>query len=167
MASVMGIQGLLPALKSIMTPGRIRDHARKRAATLILCCTKRLTPAVMGGLPRRAEFVSGLSPTGDLLLNGGTNLGVKKRKPFVSPSLLNGPFHVTTGFKVRMFATHSTLSVKRSGYFSHSSPQPWELTSPDTPTGQEENGVDGFGDCDLDILKELQLPAVANVGLAE
>ncbi len=41
---------------------------------------------------------------------------------------------------------------------SHSSPQPWELTSPDTSTGQEvsnddvqENGVDGFGDCDLDI----------------
>jgi hypothetical protein len=104
----------------------------------------------------------------------GANLGVKKRKPFVSPSLLKGPFHVTTGFKVRMFATHSTLSVKRSGYFSHSSPQPWELTSPDTPTGQEvsngdvqKNGVDGFGDCDLDILKELQPPAVANIGLAE
>lgn len=32
MASVMGIQGLLPALKSIMTPGPIRDHAGKRAA---------------------------------------------------------------------------------------------------------------------------------------
>jgi exonuclease-1 len=28
----MGIQGLLPALKSIMTPGHIRDHAGKRAA---------------------------------------------------------------------------------------------------------------------------------------
>jgi hypothetical protein len=73
-----------------------------------------------------------------------------------------------------MFATHSTLSVKRSGYFSHSSRQPWELTSPDTSTAQEvsngdiqENGVDGFGDCDLDIPKELQPPAVANVGLAE
>ncbi len=67
------------------------------------------------------------------------------------------PFHVTSRFKVRMFATRSTLSVKRSGYFSHSSPQPWELTSLDTPTGQEvsngdvqENGVDGFGDCDLE-----------------
>jgi len=32
MASVMGIQGLLPALKSIMTPRPIRDHAGKRAA---------------------------------------------------------------------------------------------------------------------------------------
>jgi hypothetical protein len=48
----------------------------------------------------------------------GANLGVKKRNPFVSPSLSKGPFHVTTGFKVRMVATHSTLSVKRSGYFS-------------------------------------------------
>jgi exonuclease-1 len=28
----MGIQGLLPALKSIMTPGHIRDHAGKGAA---------------------------------------------------------------------------------------------------------------------------------------
>jgi hypothetical protein len=87
----------------------------------------------------------------------GANLGVKKRKLFLSPSLLKGPFHVTSRFKVRMFATRSTLSVKRSGYFSHSSPQPWELTSLDTPTGQEvsngdvqENGVDGFGDCDLE-----------------
>ncbi len=103
----------------------------------------------------------------------GANLGVKKRKPFVSPSLSKGPFHVTSGFKVRMFATYSTLSVKRSGYFSDSSPQPWEPTSPDTSTGQEvsngdvQENVNGFGDCDLDIPKELQPPAVANVGLAE
>lgn len=36
-AAAMGIQGLLPALKSIMTPGHIRDYAGKRAAVDTYC----------------------------------------------------------------------------------------------------------------------------------
>ncbi|KAH8975020.1 hypothetical protein BDL97_01G134100 [Sphagnum fallax] len=94
----------------------------------------------------------------DELMKTAANLGVK-RKPFVSPVLLKVPFHDTAGVKGRMLATHKTLAVKRSDYFSHSTPLPLDLTHQDEATGQRV-GVSGFGDCAVD--SEVQLPAVEN-----
>jgi len=98
----------------------------------------------------------------DELMKTAANLGVKKRKPFVSPVLLKVPFHDTAGVKGRMLATHNTLAVKRSDYFSHSTRLPLDLSHQDKATGQGV-GVSGFGDCAVD--SEVQLPAVENVGL--
>ncbi|CAM6044867.1 unnamed protein product [Sphagnum compactum] len=104
----------------------------------------------------------------DELMKTAANLGVKKRKPFVSPVLLKVPFHDTAGVKGRMLATHNTLAVKRSDYFSHSTPLPLDLTHQDKATGQgvannyvQGIGVSGFGDCAVD--SEVQLPAVENL----
>ncbi|KAH9576044.1 hypothetical protein CY35_01G142900 [Sphagnum magellanicum] len=95
----------------------------------------------------------------DELMKTAANLGVKKRKPFVSPFLLKVPFHDTTGVKGRMLATHNTLAVKRSDYFSNSTPLPLDLSHQDKATGQGV-GVSGFGDCAVD--SEVQHPAVEN-----